>query len=182
MWKVVLLFVISAFAQDIEAIKPIKPPEVLYPSKTDKEFEKKLEELRKELKLLELQAKVSQLKKKIREIESPPTRSQTQVLSQFQPKTPKEGSQTETKHQTEQKELEEIEKELKAIQGFFTGILEVNGKKVVFDKYGRRYTEGSLVFGLKILKIEDSEVVVKDRRGRTFRIPLSPVVKEVSGG
>jgi len=188
MWKVVLLFVVSAFAQDV---KPVKPPEVFYPSKTDKEFEKKLEELKKEAKLLELKAKISELKKKIEKAESSPSQPQPQVQPQPQPQVQPELERLlrerdeETsyrkqllEYQMRQRELQRIERELKLLQGLFTGIFEVNGKKVVFDKYGRKYTEGSMALGMRIVEIQDDGITVEDRTGEVFKIPLSSAMEE----
>jgi predicted RNase H-like nuclease (RuvC/YqgF family) len=169
---------VSAFAQDV---KPVKPPEVFYPSKTDKEFEKKLEELKKEVKLLELKAKISELKKKIEKAEGSP--SQAQPRPQLEKLLRERDEETSYKrqlleYQMRQRELQRIERELKLLQGLFTGIFEVNGKKVVFDKYGRKYTEGSMALGMRIVEIQDDGITVEDRTGEVFKIPLSSAMEE----
>jgi len=162
-------------------IQPVTPPQPLVKDKEDEEFEKQLEALKRQFKLLEYKLKIEKLKAEMEKLRG---------LSLVQLNNPQ--PQREKEKDRESEELKEklfqiqlkrqqdrlLSYKLAYLQNLFTGVMEINGRKIAFDGQGRKYTPGSSVEGFQIVKIDDDGVVVVSPYGGTYKVPISSSISE----
>lgn len=174
-----------------EKLQQIVAPEYIYRDKDLEDYEKAVENLRRQKTLLELQKDIIKTQaeiEKLRRAMLPPPPQPQPTPPQPQPtkertkveKGPAQNFQLEFyKLQLKKRELERKKVELSQLLNLFTGVAEVGGKKVAFDKFGKKYTVGSYVNGFKIVDISDTGITVADSTGETYVVPLaSAEVKE----
>ena len=169
-----------------QKLQQVVAPEYVYRDRDLEEYEKAVENLRRQKTLLELQKEIVKTQAEIEKIRRsmlppppPPTVKETKVKHT---ENSAQNFQLEFyKLQLKKRELERKKRELSQLLSLFTGVAEVGGKKVAFDKFGKKYTVGSYINGFRIVDISDAGITVEDSTGQTYVVPLaSAEVKEKS--
>ena len=168
-------------------VVPVKPPQPLAEEQED-EFEKQLESLKRQFKLLELKLKIEKIKAEMEKIQS---RALNNISPNISPGSPRSSQAIINRESQEERKFRErilqlklrqqqqrlLSAKLSYIQNLFTGIVEVNGQRVAFDSFGRRYVTGSYVEGFRIAQILPDSIIVEGNITEgvsvTYKIPIS---------
>lgn len=156
-------------------------PEFLYREQGIDKFEKEKEKLARKKQLLELQVEIARLQQELEKYRMPviqikkaPERS-SQETPRVNPAVELQKKYLEMRYQRER--LRELQAKLSKLQSLFTGVMKVGNSWVAFDSQGRRYTEGSVVYGFVVERILPDGVVVASPEGE-FKIPISASLPE----
>ena len=156
-------------------------PEFFYKEQGLDRFEREKEELARKKQLLELQVEIARLQQELEKYKMPvvqikkaPERN-SQPAPRINPAVELQRKYLEMRVQRER--LRELQMKLSKLQSLFTGVMKVGNTWVAFDSQGRKYTEGTVVYGFAVERILPDGVVVASPEGE-FKIPISAALPE----